>query len=83
MNKINKHVELHDWGEQTLDDEMIPLINSLNEYGIITTQCCSGHGKEQAQVSIDLCKNDIMIYVRDSRLVIQWDLRKKNEDIND
>lgn len=55
-DKPNEYVDIEDWPENPLDQEMIELINALNKYNIKTKQGCSGHGKEQAQISIDLSK---------------------------
>ena len=72
--KLNKYVDLHDWNENTFDTEMIELINVLNKYNIKTKQCCSGHGKQQAQISIDLTKSNILFGVQQNRLIINWDI---------
>ena len=76
-SKINKYVVLEKWNENNLDVEMIDLINVLNRYNIKTKQCCSGHGKQQAQVSIDLSKSDISFGVQQNRLIINWDINKE------
>lgn len=69
-------IELDLQGQKVMiDEELIPLIKELNNLGLITTQCCSGHGKEDAYVSISL-KNITDIAVRNDttgpRLVIWW-----------
>ena len=63
--------------EDKIDKELIPLIKELNKAGLKTTQCCCGHGKRTAYVSISM-KNIQDVAVRDKgkRLVIWW--RPKN-----
>lgn len=41
---------LRKWGD--IDEEIIPLINVLNRFGIKTTDSCSGHGKKDGYVFI-------------------------------
>ena len=69
--ELDKNIELGDG--VPIDKEMIPLINELNRAGLKTTQCCSGHGKRKAYISIRL-DNVIDIAVREkgTRLVIWW-----------
>lgn len=78
--KLSDSVQLENWEENPLDPEMIPLINALNDHGIMTKQCCSGHGEHQAQVSIDLNQNNLGFYVQQGRLILQWDLKKKRKE---
>ena len=73
-DKPNEYVDIEDWPENPLDPEMIELINALNKYNIKTKQGCCGHGKEQAQISIDLSKSCISFGVQQNRLVINWDI---------
>jgi hypothetical protein len=76
-NSLNKYVVLEMWDENPLDTEMIELINVLNKYNIKTKQCCSGHGKQQAQLSIDLSKSEMSFGVQQNRLIINWDINKE------
>ena len=77
VEQLNEYVDFKDWKENPLDKEMIELINALNKYNIKTSQCCSGHGTQQAQISIDLSKSDLIFGVRQNRLIINWDINKE------
>ena len=48
---------LRKWGD--IDEEIIPLINVLNRFGIKTTDSCSGHGKKDGHVFISSKSYDI------------------------
>ncbi len=56
-----------------IDDEMVPLIKVLNEYGIKTMACCSGHGKygHLAYIAINLSSLR-MTRVENDMLCIEW-----------
>ena len=41
---------LKEWGE--VDESIIPLINTLNRYGILTCGSCSGHSRKEGYVEI-------------------------------
>jgi hypothetical protein len=61
------------------DLEIAGLLVALNEYGLVTTQHCGGHGVDDAYVSIDIKRsqiNDIAVRMIDGypRLVIWWKL---------
>ncbi len=73
-DKPNEYVDIEDQKDNPLDQEMIELINALNKYNIKTKQCCSGHSQEQAQISIDLSRSNILFGVQQNRLVINWDI---------
>ena len=66
-----------DWGDDKLiDKELLSLITELNNVGLVTTQCCSGHGKELAYISINMdCIEDIAIRENGKRLVIWWNIK--------
>lgn len=67
-----------------IDDELVPLIKALNKAGLRTTNCCAGHGKYDAYVSIALDNIKDIAIRRDGeyghRLVIWWNpvLRRQN-----
>ena len=56
----------------TTDVDMIALLRTLNEYGIVTTGHCIGNGGENSYVAIDLnCLEDMSVRPGDS-LYIRW-----------
>lgn len=61
-----------------IDEEFRPLIEELNKAGLITTQCCSGHGGTKTRyLSIDLTNiEDLAIRENEQcgkRVVFVWD----------
>jgi hypothetical protein len=72
-----------DWGdEKHIDNELQSVIKELNNVGLITTQCCSGHKKELAYISINMeYIEDVAIRENGKRLVIWWKLGDCNECI--
>ncbi len=63
-----------------IDDDFKILIDELNRVGLVTTQCCSGHGGT-AYLSFDMRRmKDVAVRMIDGypRLVIWWD-RKEEE----
>ena len=63
-----------------VDRDLADLITEMNRVGLITTDCCIGHGSECAYISIamdrirDVVQTNHEVYGR--RLVIYWDPRK-------
>ena len=47
-------INIPDWGNVEIDDEMIPLIVELNKMGIKTRQCCQGDKKQYSYITFDL-----------------------------
>lgn len=39
-----------DWSEQEIDRCIAPLVQALNDGGILTSSCCCGHGKELGHI---------------------------------
>lgn len=67
MRKSNKNI----------DKSMQGLIRELNDHGLKTTQCCSGHGKDgEAYISIDMRRSikDVAVRMIDGypRLVVYY-----------
>lgn len=63
-----------------IDKDMRKLIKEMNKLGLRTTQCCAGHDKRLAYVSI-LMDNieDVAIRQKGKRLVIWWHRRKQRK----
>lgn len=80
---MEKEVEILTLNENKveIDKELVPLIKALNDIGLRTTQCCSGHGETDAVVGIALEDlRDIAIKqhgLYGNQLVLWWDPRKK------
>ncbi len=78
MNEIEHLIEK---GE--IDEDMIPLIRALNQLGIKTTECCSGHGRIDAYVAIDMDSlHDVAVRCKKEgtsmkKLVIWWQYKNK------
>ena len=57
-DKKNHHpstfVNISDWGNAEIDDDMIPLITELNKMGLKTRQCCQGDEKQYSYITFDL-----------------------------
>jgi hypothetical protein len=63
-------------GPYEADADMVPLLRALNSVGLKTTQHCTGHGQNEAYISIDLRENvqDVAVRMIDGypRLLIRW-----------
>ena len=47
-------INIPDWGNAEIDDEIIPLITELNKIGLKTRQCCQGDKKQYSYITFDL-----------------------------
>lgn len=64
-------------GDGSIDEELIPLLNELNNIGLKTTQSCSGHGRAEGYISFSV-KNINSVVFRKSknntgRFTIYWE----------
>jgi len=54
-----------------IDDELLPLILAMNQAGIKTRSCCSGHTINKASVTIDIESLD-SFFVHDDSLTLYF-----------
>jgi len=60
-----------------IDTELVDLIRSLNDVGLKTKQCCSGHGAHCAYVTIDLSSIvDVVVSPFRNEMIIWWNSGK-------
>lgn len=71
---MNLYKKITKSNEKEIDKELLPLIKELNKVGLKTKACCSGHGKEDAYIAIDI-KGINMIIQENSSLSIYWKLK--------
>ena len=60
-----------------IDKEMLPLIEAMNDLGLRTTSCCSGHRKKMAQIAFKI--EDCHVLIADGIVSINWRRKERSK----